>query len=244
MKKLLLTLSLILSVMALSAQKFTVTEKETGNVVENGATFYIYGDVVTTWYELILDLSVTANEGVSLIAEKETTDVVEGTSNMICLGMCYAPTVNVTPAWPFTAGESADFAMHYQVNDLEAALGQEQYIVLSLYEEGNPEDRFFVYVTFKYSLDGIENTSAVNEFSNAYPMPARDVVNFDYSFNESVDAQIAIYNMMGQEVLRNEINGMSGKASINVSDLADGIYFYSLVVNGVVEKSNKLVVRR
>ena len=44
--------------------------------------------------------------------------------------------------------------------------------------------------------------------------------------------------------MRNEINGMSGKASINVSDLTDGVYFYSLIINGKVEKSNKIVVKK
>ena len=243
MKKLLLSLALILSVFSLSAQKYTVTEKETGNVVENGASYYVYGPG-NAWGELLLDLEVTANEDVNLVAEVEVIQAVEGTYNMICLDQCYAPGVTVTPVVEFAAGDSKDFAMHYSAEDptnLEGVLGQEQIMKYYLHEEGSHE-MFIINVTFKYSLDGIEDYSSAEVFSNAYPVPASYVVNFDYNFASSVNAEIAIYNMMGQEVLRNDINGVSGKASINVSDLADGVYFYSLIVNGKTEKSSKLVI--
>ena len=113
-----------------------------------------------------------------------------------------------------------------------------------IYEEGDPDNAIVINVIFKYTLDDVESISAIDEFSNAYPMPASDVVNFDYSFNVDVNAEIAVYNMMGQEVMRNAISGMSGKACLNVSDLTDGIYFYSLIVNGKTEKSSKLVIRK
>ena len=130
-------------------------------------------------------------------------------------------------------------------DDYMTVLGEEQRLTLEIVDAANPEESFVINVIFKYSLDGVNDINAVEEFSNAYPMPASSVVNFDYSFNSSVNsAMVAIYNMMGQEVLRSEISGMSGKHSLNISDLTDGVYFYSLIVNGVVEKSNKLIVRR
>ena len=243
MKKLIFTLALLLSVFALSAQKYTVTEKESGAVVENGASYYIYGDGAANWGELILDLTVTANEAVNLVAEVEVVQAVEGTYNMICLDQCYAPGVTTTPVVAFAAGASKDFAMHYMYsNTLEEVLGMEQIMTYYLHEEGG-QDMFVINVAFKYSLDGIDDYSSAEVFSSAYPVPASDMVNFDYNFSSDANAEIAIYNMMGQEVSRNEISGMSGKASINVSNLADGVYFYSLIVNGKNEKSNKLVVR-
>lgn len=235
----------MLSVFSLSAQKFTVTEKTTGNIVENGANFYVYGEG-NAWGELLLELLVTANEDVNLIAERIELQVVEGTYNMICLDQCYAPSMSVTPAVPFAAGDTKDFSMHYQYEEsLEAVAGMEQLMQYIIYPADDTHNQFVINVTFKYSLDGIEENSLVNEFSNAYPSPARDMVNFDYSFNAGVNnAAMAIYNMMGQEVLRSDISGMSGKASLNVSDLAEGVYFYSLIVNGANAKSGKLVVSR
>ncbi|MBQ3844925.1 MAG: T9SS type A sorting domain-containing protein [Bacteroidales bacterium] len=243
MKKLLLTLALIVSVLTLSAQKYTVTEKATGNVVENGANYYMYGE--GSFKELIAEFIVTANEPVNLIGEKEEIQVVENTVNMLCLGSCYSPTVYVSPVVPFTTGHSEDFAMHYMaMGEISDVAGMEQIMKYHLYEEGDPDNKFTVNVTFKFSLEGIEDNSSVETFSNAYPVPAKDVVNFDYNFTSSKNAEIAIYNMMGQEVMRNEINGIQGKASVNVSNLADGVYFYSLIVDGKTEKSNKLIIKK
>ena len=56
------------------------------------------------------------------------------------------------------------------------------------------------------------------------------------------NATIAIYNMMGQEVIRQDVNDTH--VSVNVSDLTDGIYFYSIIVNGDAVKTSKLVVRK
>lgn len=242
MKKLFFTLVLLISVFALSAQSFRVITTD-GRVVENGESFYVYGQG-NTWGELAIEFGVEALEDVQLIAEKVEIQVVEGTYNMLCLDQCYAPSVYVSPVVSFAANETKDFSMHYQYeNAIEDVAGLEQIMKYYLYEEGSHE-QFVINVTFKYSLDGIEDYNSAEVFSNAYPVPANDVVNFDYNFASSENAEVAIYNMMGQEVLRNSISGISGKLSINVSDLTDGVYFYSLIVNGKTEKSSKLIIRK
>lgn len=244
MKKLIFTLTLILSVFALSAQSYQVVTTD-GRVVENGESFYLYGDGAASYGELILNLDVIANQPVSLIAEKVELQVVEGTYNMLCLGQCYAPNVYVSPVVDINGGETKEFSMHYMYeNTIEDVCGLEQIMDYYLYPADNTDDKFIIHVIFKYSMDGVEDNNSVDMFSDAYPVPARDVVNFDYNIASDLDAEIAIFNMTGQEVLRSHINGISGKASINVSDLADGVYFYSLIVNGKTEKSNKLVVKK
>lgn len=241
MKKLFFTLVLLISVFTLSAQKFRVITTD-GRIVESGESFYVYGQG-NAWGELAIEFDVEALEDVQLIAQKVEIQVVEGTYNMLCLDQCYAPSVYISPVVNFEANETKDFSMHYQYeNAIEDVAGLEQIMEYYLYEEGS-HDQFIINVIFKYSLDGIEDYNSTEVFSNAYPVPAIDVVNFDYNFASSENAEVAIYNMMGQEVLRNSISSMSGKLSINVSDLTDGVYFYSLIVNGKTEKSSKLVVR-
>ena len=245
MKKLFFTLALLVSVFALAAQSYTVTEKETGNVVENGANYYVYGDGVATWGELAIEFDVTANENVRLIGEKVEMQVVESTQNYFCWGNCFLSTVYVSDPVNLDEGQMEVFSMHYMYeNEIEDVAGLEQIMQYYLYPANNPDDKFVINVIFKFSLDGIEDYNSTEVFSNAYPVPAIDVVNFDYNFASSENAEVAIYNMMGQEVLRNSISSMSGKLSINVSDLTDGVYFYSLIVNGKTEKSNKLVIRK
>ena len=94
---------------------------------------------------------------------------------------------------------------------------------------------------FRYETNSVEENLS-NMLSNAYPNPASNFVNFDVEMQNVQSASIAIYNMMGQEVVRQDIN--DSHVSINVSDLTDGIYFYSLIVNNETVKTNKLVVRK
>ena len=246
MKKLLIALVLIVSVFVASAQSFRVTEKETGNVVENGASYYVYGDGEASFGELNIEFNVTANESIRLVGEKVELQVVDQTLNYICWGQCLSPTVYVSDPFNMEEGQSETFSMHYMYeNEIGDVAGLEQHMQYYLYPGNDPDNKFIINVIFKYSLYGVDDMNAVESFSNAYPVPASNVVNFDYSFNSNVNtAMIAVYNMMGQEVLRSDISGISGKASLNVSDLADGVYFYSLIVNGKTEKSSKLIIRK
>ena len=251
MKKLILLLSLVISVFAMSAQSYVVTEKETGNVVESGATYHIFDDGSSYWgvgEELFIEFNVQALENVTLIAEKVQNNTVEYSRNYYCFDLCYGSNtfvsspVELDPSYPPTL-----FSMHYGTeypHEYTELLDQELSMTYYLYPADNTSDRFVINVVFKYTVDGIDDYSIAEMFGNPYPMPARDVVNFDCNFAASVVGEVAIFNMMGQEVMRSEISGMQGTASINVSDLADGIYFYNLIINGKTEKSNKLIIRR
>jgi hypothetical protein len=235
----------------MSAQSYVVTEKETGNVVENGATYNIFDDGSSYWgvgEELFIEFEVTALEDVSLITEKVENNTVEYSRNYFCFDLCYGASTFISSPVDMSPGNPPTLlSMHYGTeypHEYTELLGQTLNMTYYIYPADNPSDRFVINVTFKYSMDGIEDYNNAEMFSNPYPMPARDVVNFDYNFASNVVGEVAIFNMMGQEVMRSEINGMQGKASINVSDLADGIYFYSLIIDGKTEKSNKLIIRR
>lgn len=244
MKKIFFTLFLIASVFALSAQSYTVTKD--GAIVESGATYHVWGNGEASWGELNIEFNVTANENNRLIGEKVVLQNVENTQNYICFGQCLTPSVYVTDPNVMSAGQTEVFSAHYLYeNTLEEVAGMEQIMQYYIYPANDPDNKFIINVIFKFSLDGVEEINGIEKFSNAYPTPASSVVNFDYNFGSDVNnAMVAIYNMMGQEVLRSDIIGLRGKLSINVNDLADGVYFYSLIVNGVVEKSNKLVIRK
>lgn len=247
MKKLLLSLTMVLAMFAASAQNITVTEKETGNVVENGATYIVFGDGSELWGEIggemQIEFNVIANENMRVVARKTPNNpIVEGTSTWLCFGQCLAPSTGVQETNPeeMTAGNPMLFSGHYMADDYTMVLGQEQSVTFELWNAANPDEKFVINVIFKYSLEDVEEIASQNTIS-AYPTPATDVINFDY--NVDGNAMVVIYNMMGQEVMRNEIAGQNGTLSMNVSDLSSGVYFYSLVINGRTEKSSKIVVR-
>lgn len=235
---------------AASAQNFTVTEKETGNVVENGASYYVYGDGSELWGEIggemQIEFDLVANENMRVICRKIENNVIDGTMNYICFGQCLLPETYETEPIPVSPDDEEPllFSAHYMAaEDYTTVLGQEQSMTYEIWNAANPDEKFVINVIFKYSLEDVAEVAAANVFS-AYPTPATDVVNFDYDLSGSVNsAAVVVYNMMGQEVMRSDLNGMSGKLSMNVSGLSEGVYFYSLVINGKTEKSSKIVIK-
>ena len=53
-----------------------------------------------------------------------------------------------------------------------------------------------------------------------------------------------VYNLLGQEVAKHQVNSLQGRLSISVADLNDGIYFCNLFVNGCAVKTEKFVVKK
>ena len=117
------------------------------------------------------------------------------------------------------------------------------YVVVkySAYDERHPDERVSIIVKFHKSGEGVDD-NALFEMSQAYPNPASSMVNFDYSFNGNLTA--VVYNILGQEVLRENLNANTGKLSFSVADLNDGIYFCTMLVNGNASTTQKFVVKK
>ena len=91
-------------------------------------------------------------------------------------------------------------------------------------EDNEPMDNY--YQGFAWPLteifpeyDAVEETVSHNVQMSIYPNPAVDQLNVN--LNQSAD--IAIYNIMGQNVMN--VQGHVGANSINISSLTSGIYF-------------------
>ena len=73
-----------------------------------------------------------------------------------------------------------------------------------------------------FGYDGVEENNTVsNTAMNLYPNPAVDQLNVTLNQN----ADIVIYNIMGQNVMN--VEGHAGTNSINISSLNAGVYFIS-----------------
>ena len=223
-----------------------LTFKFEDEAVEPG-TINIVSDINSAM-EIQFDLHVINTTDADINVVCEMTDDPNGVgSNYLCWGNCYMPGVleaeNVV-----TAGGEGIFNGHCMFVDAEFQTlpeGTEIHMVYTFFDERNPEEKYTFNVNFKYQSDAIVDFNSVNVFSNAYPNPANNTVSFDYNMPFDVNsASVAIYNMMGQEVVRQDLNLGGSRADINVSDLNEGVYFYSLIVNNQTVKTNKFVVSR
>jgi hypothetical protein len=191
--------------------------------------------------ELVVEMNVTNNtaDPIPVMLKKVEISMVPGTASLFCWGLCFSPTVFVSPD-PITINGNAtnetDFSGHY----LPSGMSGMSVIRYVFYDERNPNDSVCFNTNFQAYPLGIGNAGS-NAALSAYPNPASAKVTVDFSVAGNATAKVVLRNILGETV--NEIAATAGKVTFDVSQLNAGIYFYSLVVNGESVATKKLVVR-
>ena len=215
-----------------------------GHVYEEGET--IICNAPTEWGEYLQDMQMRnlTDQDLNVLVKKEVIEDLEGVSNYFCWGLCFGPDTYVSPnpvAVPANSVTSIGALSFHAMFD-EDVFGKVQ-VRFSAYDERHPEDAVTINVIFHKSGEGVHEVCAVR-FGQAYPNPASSVVNFDYNINASDRASVSVYNLLGQEVKSQQVNGVQGHLSVSVADLNEGIYFCKLFVNGCAVSTEKFVVKK
>ncbi len=80
---------------------------------------------------------------------------------------------------------------------------------------------------------------------DVYPNPVSDLAYVDYKLhNESVKAKIVINNILGRSMSESELPYFETRAKIQTTELAAGIYFYTLYLDNDGVLTRKLIVRK
>jgi hypothetical protein len=202
------------------------------------------------WGELVQHLQIRNNTDAALnvVIEKEEIQMVDSSLNYFCWGMCYGSNTFVSDPVELAANSvsaESDLAFH-QMIDLtgEGPVAGTSIVKYYAYDEMNPEDKVMIEVWFAYEAEGVVDYANNNVFGKAYPNPATNFVNFDYNLASSANASVSIYNLLGQEVMSQVVNGDQGIISFSVADFQEGVYFCNFIVNGQVVKTNKFVVKK
>lgn len=215
-----------------------------GHVYEEGET--IICNAPTEWGEYLQDMQMRnlTDQDLNVLVKKEVIEDLEGVSNYFCWGLCFGPDTYVSPnpvAVPANSVTSVGALSFHAMFD-DGVFGKVQ-VRFSAYDERHPEDAVTINVVFHKSGEGVHEVSAVR-FGQAYPNPASSEVNFDYSLGTSDRASVSVYNLLGQEVMKQQVNALQDRLSISVDNLNDGIYFCKLFVNGSAVKTEKFVVKK
>ncbi|PKP54081.1 MAG: hypothetical protein CVT92_00680 [Bacteroidetes bacterium HGW-Bacteroidetes-1] len=247
MKHIILSISILLflSSTLFSQSLKVIWEKQP---LENGAIVTINGVLSDDlFYELVAHARVKNNtdRDISVLVERVTHDTVTGSMNQFCWDSCFAPWVDISPSpYIIPANDTTPdetFSGHYLP---QGKIGTTilEYV---FYKEDDRNDSVSFIVNFVVSPSSIEDITAKMKFSNAFPNPASNRVNFDFDFpNEVKTASLKIYNLLGQPVAEHAFQQKNGKVSIPVDQLLEGIYLYSLSLNNKPVVTKKLIIRR
>jgi len=101
-------------------------------------------------------------------------------------------------------------------------------------------------VTIQDNISVEELPSALNSVSDNYPNPFSTTSTIDFVLNNRANVSLMVTDMSGRTV-QNQYLGMltagNHKATISADKLADGIYFYTLTINGE-NITRKMVVKK
>jgi hypothetical protein len=75
---------------------------------------------------------------------------------------------------------------------------------------------------------------------SVYPNPASTSLHVTVNTGGNA-VQLNVYNIMGEVVMRETLN--DGNNNLSVEELTNGVYFYSILKNGAVIETKKLIVR-
>lgn len=241
MKKTIFTLVLMAVIGCVSAQSLRF---------ELNGTVYSEGDVVVCstpneWGEFLQDMQLRnlTSDDMNVLVKKEVIEDLEGVMNYFCWGMCFGPDTFISPSpVPVPANTvTEEGALSFHAMFDEEVFGKIQ-VKYSAYDERHPEDAVTINVVFHKSGVGVHESSAVR-FGQPYPNPASSMVNFDCNLQGS-NATAVVYNLLGQEVMRQEINTFESKVSLLVASLNDGVYFCSVLCDGQTLSTVKFVVKK
>ncbi len=194
---------------------------------------------------MVLDEIGVKNTSVNplmIVCAREIIELVPGSVNSFCWGLCYPP--NVDTASLNIKIESGDMSMEFQGDHDPAGTVGVSTVKYTFYELGNADNKAQFTVNYNASDELAVGEDKVPEVTRAYPNPANEYVKFDYqSVNTGKQVRLVIYNLLGKMVQDIAITDNMGSLKVNTSDLTEGIYFYSLLVNNESTTTHKLIIK-
>ncbi|MFI5150605.1 MAG: T9SS type A sorting domain-containing protein [Bacteroidia bacterium] len=166
---------------------------------------------------------------------------VAATSSICYAGTCFGPGTYVSPCKPTNVGDTILLACDFNYgNSFSTSL-----IRYTVYNCGNTNDSASFYIQFKVAPTGILNHTLNFSVSDAFPNPASSTLSFNYKISNTTAApHVTIHNLLGTLVKTAFLTEANGTARLDVSDLEEGLYFYTLEVNNRPLTVRKFVVKR
>jgi hypothetical protein len=234
-----------------STQQVTVGTNPVATVTASGPTNFCEGASVT--------LNAGAGYGSYLWSTGATTQsinvqisgtyTVTVTSNQGCGGNASSTpiVVNVYPSIfatvtangsDLTSSPALTYQWYFNGNPISGAINQ----VYHATQSGN-------YSVFITDANGCSDMSAIVEFSPSgiediytqnlelFPNPGSGIFTVRGEFNQNVDLFLNVTNVLGQQLMNNEIirNTATLSRTVNIDEFANGVYFVRVRINDEVE---------
>ncbi len=195
-----------------------------------------------------LDVKNTSSSSITIVCQKTNLTLPLGmptwAGSTYCFGgTCYSST-SILPSASvvFAPGQT----ISYDNSDVDAFSGYfstggiagQAKVEYCFYDQNNPSDETCKVITYNFNVTGVDDI--VNEFSEFFPNPAQEYINFDY--NVVGDATLKIIDILGNVVKEVQLSE-DGRKKVYVGDMSKGVYFGNLTVNDELISIKKLIIK-
>ena len=179
---------------------------------------------------------------------------IEGTRERFCWGpLCYAWGAESSLEGPgflvqMNPGEvNTTFVGDYEHNGFEGSS-----LIRYVFFDNQDNSISTAYdVTYCVGTDpaacvvNVEEIPVDNYIGNITPNPIRTKANLNYQIDGyGSDSKLIVHNMIGEVMLEQRIGEPSGSLQLDLSEIPNGIYFYSIVNGNTPIGTKKLVVSK
>lgn len=215
------------------------------------------GDTVTIWVDPLQDALIdysmaihnNTNSGMNVQVARQIITPLTDMQFSFCVGaICYGPDTDSCGAdvYQYVPENGASDQNEFKVTYYTSQMVGTAIVKYNVYDKDNPADSVNIFVQYAAYPAGIaEEAMMGGTVSEIYPNPASTFVSIDYQLTSKVNsAQVKVFNMLGSTVKETNLQLGSDKVRMDISDLNNGVYFYSVLINGDVYSTKKLVVRK
>jgi Secretion system C-terminal sorting domain len=240
MKKTLLFISLIaLFSLNINAQSIKLLKEDGSAIVDNYLVVSV--DNSNALVEVPIYVKNLTGSNLEVMVKKYELDLVTDTEAYFCWDICYPNTAFVSTAFITASANDTikDFSGDYKT---AGNMGISK-VMYTFFKNKEATDSASVTIEYHIVGVGINDIDAINQSISCYPNPVNDNLFFEYNLEPNSKGEILIFDLTGRKVKQENITSSETNLQINVSDLNAGIYLWTIEVDGIPIKSEKLIKR-
>lgn len=197
---------------------------------ENPITDYIYFKNITS-------------EAKTILVQLHKVVLAPNSDLAMCFnGTCLIDTISTVPVVLEPNVEYTEFDLQYTYENNQTSIGKINILDASTMQVLQS----FVAKYYDPTVSLPKQVKPHLELSlDVYPNPVSNNATINYTLPSNYsNGQIVVRNMIGSTVKSTEIkSGVSGKYQFSTMELANGVYFYSIIGNGKTISTKKMVVK-
>lgn len=190
-----------------------------------------------------------SNDTNSYKVQRFELDMTAGHTSYFCWSIdCYSTNVSLSTSNVILTpnGRDSTFYGYLTPYDNNGGIAGTSVVKYTFFNENRSEDTVSVVFVYTASpVSGVKTkTLDVNEFY-AYPNPAVDNLNVAFGDVKGFKSgRIIIRNALGSELLNESIDLNSNIASIDVTGIERGVYFYTIQLDGTNLQTKKFAISK